>query len=496
MEGHQSQHPPGCKCRTCGRASVIDAGGGQSGAGDLRIDLRAAEPVIDLFSRDDSGPDRAIGGNADTRTGAAATSGGTTARVPGLVAQMRQVGVVWVVLAVLACTPVAAWWVEWAVSMPANGVLEGATDFRVADDFGVFYTAGSLIGAGQPEVLYDVGAFGDQLTQSTGFATLSNTAFANSPAFALVMAPFSAVSWQLGWLVWTALGLVALGSGIRFLGVQRAVRGAGIVLLTFPAYLAINSGQSTFFWFCIIAGVFVLLKRGSTVHAGLLAGLLILKPPLVIGFGLWWLIDRRMHRTLLAAAVSGVSIVVISAPLVGQAWLEYPAAILRFSDMHASSAAQVTQFSTWGFLDLLFPGHHTAATVVGVVASIVGVAAFVVFFGRHRDEWPLLFAASVFAMLWISPHVLPYDWVLLAVPLIVLWRERPESVDSWLRAAIVLAFVALWSLPLNDVVGRNSGRAAQIAVPMLGLVVWFIARVLRTPQPIEPILAPTERIRT
>lgn len=488
----------------CATESVIDHPSDSNRTGEPPASDPGTGPVEDaneqrvdqsdpLSAASDSPPGSDRSPDDASRGAAGAAPSGANPGASGLVDRLRHVGVLWVLLAMLACIPVGAWWVAWVVDIPQNGVLGGATAFGVADDFAVFHTSGTLILDGDVGLLYDVEAFRDRFADNTSAIVRSNTAFANTPAFALVMAPYALFSWQTAWIIWTVLSLGALVLGLRLLGVPRFVRGAGILLLTFPAFLAVNSGQSTFFWFCILAAVFLSLQRGSNVLAGVLAGLLILKPPLLIGLGLWWLIDRRKHKTLFTAAVSAIAVVIVSAPFVGRAWIEYPFAALRFADMHAGSGAQEVQFSPWGFIDLLWPGHQVAATAFGVAAAILGVVAFVTFFRRHRDEWPLLFAAAIFATLWISPHVLPYEWVLLALPLIVLWQYRPGSKEVWLRAAIVLAFIGLWSLPVTVRMTNGLGWAVQLAVPTLAVVVWFIARELRqsvsdqSPSGVSPI---------
>jgi hypothetical protein len=155
--------------------------------------------------------------------------------------------------------------------------------------------------------------------------------------------------------------------------------------------------------------------------------------------------------------------------------------------MHRTSSGQSAQFSPWGFVDLLIPGHPGIATIVGATAAVLGVAAFVVFYRDHRDEWPLLFAASIVATLWISPHVLAHDWVLLVVPFAALWRERSDLAGTWLTAAITLAFVALWSYGATFAMRGSVGWAIQFAVPFYGVVVWFVALELRPAKSVEPI---------
>jgi len=421
----------------------------------------------------DSGADKSLRGQSDP--------------LPSVKQAVDRLGRLWLILILVACVPVASWWVMRVVDAPANGWFQGQTTFAVGSDFSVFYTAGALVREGESETLYDVESFRIENAERTGWVLFQESPmFGNSPAFAVAVAPLTRMSWEAAWVVWTVLSLAALAVALAGLGLRYVLFSIVFVLLTMPGYSAIIEGQSTMFWLLIIAAIFVLLKRGSSTAAGVVAGLLILKPPLLIGFGLWWLIDRRMHRTLLVAASSAVGIILLSVPFVGRAWLEYPMAVVRFGDLHREAPGQQAQYSPWGFVDLLVPGYPGIATAVGVVASIIGVAAFVVFFRRHRDEWRLLFAAAIIATLWISPHILRYDWVLLVAPLAVIWHTRSYMWEAWLKASIVLAVVALWSASITNLTIDSFGWAFQFAVPAFAAVAWYLAHELRATEPGEP----------
>jgi hypothetical protein len=373
------------------------------------------------------------------------------------------------------------------VDAPANGWFQGQTTSPVGGDFSVFYTAGAIVREGKPDTLYDVESFRIENADRTGRVwSPGSPMFGNSPAFAVAVAPLTWTSWESAWVVWTVLSLAALAVALAGLGLRHVLFTIVFILLTLPGYVAIIEGQSTMFWLLIIAAVFRLLKRGSYTAAGVVAGLLILKPPLLIGFGLWWLIDRRMHRPLLVAMSSAVGVILLSTPFVGRVWLEYPMALVRFGEMHREPGGHSAQYSPWGFVDLLAPGNPGIATAVGVAASIVGVAAFVAFFRRHRDEWRLLFAGAIIATLWISPHVLVYDWVLLIAPLAVIWHTRSYSWEAWLKASILLAIVALGSQPIANLTMDSVGWAVQFAVPAFAAAVWFVADELRGTEPSEP----------
>lgn len=388
------------------------------------------------------------------------------------------------VLAIVAFLPVATWWGLRLADAPAEGWFEGRTTFGVGADFIVFHTAGGLVADGNPEMLYDNEAFQRALVENAGKAAPANAWYANPPAFALLVAPLSGLHWQTGWVVWTAMGFAALGLALNLLEAQRKAVTFGVCLLSMPAYIAITGGQGSFLWLAVFAGIAWALARGRLKLGGAIAGSLILKPTLAVGLAIWWALDRERRPALWAAMVAASSVVLATIPFVGSQWLEYPAAAARFARRHAATDVQWAQFSPWSFYNLLIPGAPTLSYLLGIVTAALGVAAFVAFFRRHRDDWRLLFAAAVVLTLWVSPHVLIYEWVMLIAPVLILLRHRPEMARTWLLIGAWLGLAAMAGVLITSAHPDEGGRAFQVAVPSLAIATIWAAKLLN--QPAEP----------
>ena len=117
----------------------------------------------------------------------------------------------------------------------------------------------------------------------------------------------------------------------------------------------------------------------------------------------------------------------------------------------------------------------------GALLAAVGFVTFVWFYRRHPGEWELLFAATVVLTLWISPHLLSADWLLLIAPGVALWQVRPDLRAVWVRIGVLLAAVSHISIVLTFAMKEAFGWGLQIAVPSLAIAVWWTGRALEQP---------------
>ena len=283
---------------------------------------------------------------------------------------------------------------------------------------------------------------------------------------------------ETAWFVWIGFGVAALAVALRALGVGNVIPLTCILMASAPGWYVLDSGQSTFLWLAVIAAAFAAFGRGRTVLGGAITGLLILKPPLLIGFALWWIMDRRMRRALIAAGLTGAIVVLASLPFTHGVWIDYPQAVFGFVTEHRSAPGHLGQFSPWGFVDLLVPGHPEVSALVGAAASLLGVVAFWRYYSKHKGDWRLLFIGAVFATVWISPHTLAYDWIVLASVFVTLWIARPRERTSWLTAALFLSAVCFWSVQTTILTTDAAGWALQYAVLALPATAWWLIRRL------------------
>jgi hypothetical protein len=248
----------------------------------------------------------------------------------------------------------------------------------------------------------------------------------------LALLPYNASFW-----LFNAAGLLI------YLRVLRAViplRGATLVALSAPAVLfTVINGQNAFFTASLAGLGLVLLERRPAI-AGILIGLLVIKPHLALLFGVA-LVAGKAWRALFwsvssASALLGASLLTFSPQ----------SAIAFFNQVQVAKS-----FAEQGQLPLeKMPTVFAAMRLLGFqisianwvhVAAALAAAVAVGWLWRRGAPPYLRKAALVLGCLLVSPHLFDYDLVWLAWPIGWLtvhalqygWQsgERPLLVFAW-----------------------------------------------------------------
>ena len=346
-------------------------------------------------------------------------------------------------------------------------IIGSGADATTGADFAVFHTAGELASEGRSDLLYE-DRFARLANDTFRGEDEGNLIYLNPPVLAQVLQPLSTLSYRTAFLVWSAVTLVLTAVAMSLLRAPRPFWLLAVVVP--PAVLNLQLGQNGAVGLVILAGVVALLRSERAVEAGLVASLLLLKPTLALGVGVWWLIAyRRYWRALLGAAVGGLVIVGTSMVGVGiEPWR-------RFIEVaRGESSGESTWFTTasvtpWEFWRELLIGAEWLVMPLWLVSAAVGIAAFRWFVRRNEERWPMHLAGAVVLTPWLAPHLLIYDWMILFVPAVIVWSTVPERRDEWVR-------LGAW-LVIASVVWRTSsmqidlfGRAVQFGVVIYGWV--------------------------
>ena len=364
----------------------------------------------------------------------------------------------------------AAVWLSWLISLARGGWTHDATGHPAGADHVQYYVVGRLVAEGRSDLIYDVPTMTAMQKEVGGDHWEGVLPFRYPPFYALCYSPTSKLPYVASWLVWTALSLLALVVAGFSLGGADKKSWFLWALCFYPVFAAISFGQNSLFSLAFLAVTFALLKRGQLFLAGMVAGLLLFKPQLLVGVGLLWTLDvRRSWRSLLGVATTGVLLLVATAlfiPDAGRRFVEDFGPILR---MHSAGTMHQLH-STQGFWVLLLPGHAEAAKLLSAVCSLFGVAALVVVWRRFREDVSIAFAVAVLLTLWISPYAMIYDWSILLIPATLLWRHVPAERPRWRVLFAALWLVSFVSGPLVRGQEKVLPFAVQISVPVLAAV--------------------------
>ncbi|MHB1525302.1 MAG: glycosyltransferase family 87 protein [Candidatus Dormibacteria bacterium] len=312
--------------------------------------------------------------------------------------------------------------------------------YGLADDYRVFFAAARLLGAGHdPYWLHALQALEQQVAR---YPKLEPTLdrFAYLPVAAALLEPLSKLPFWASYVVFTCFGaaaaLLTLALLARDLGWTRLVALVLGVLVSWVALLGFSAGQFDALLFAVLAGAMLLAWHDRPLLAGLVLGLIWVKPdllwpaPIFLFLALWERPRRALWFSLGFVIVSGLCLAA-SASLLQEWWRA----------AHAFAAGVGTQQPDLAGLPGLLgaapkslglgTGLLAPGTMVVIAAALIGMVVFAAWMMLSSD-WRRVSPVGRIAWgvglpvgIWLlaTPYAHPNDDLLL-VPLFMLTVGR------------------------------------------------------------------------
>jgi Glycosyltransferase family 87 len=318
------------------------------------------------------------------------------------------------------------------------------TDYRGGDslqwlgwDYRLYVDNSRAFSSGDPEAIYDPG-------ESMG-PGLEIPEVPYPPVFAWLVTPFTALPFSLGYVVWSALNLLAAlhlarRAAEQFPRPQRVWAGLA-VLLSFPVAFTLITGQTQVWLACALGECYLALRSGRDFRAGLWLAALLLKPQygILLGLVLVW---KRRWSAVLGAGVACLAIVGLSGGVAGlKALRAWPLNVASMATPDPGSIRQVNwRQIVWGIDPSINP--DLALALIGVLSVLTLVGVLLVWRGAWEPQEPR-FSARVCLLLLASQLVIyhshNYGLAILAVPLASLFANAQKNpVIRWTVAALVV----------------------------------------------------------
>ena len=351
----------------------------------------------------------------------------------------------------------------------------------LGSDFSSFYAAGSLVLDGRAADAYEMAAHYAREQQIFGVAT-PYYGWLYPPIFLLIASPLAALPYPLALLIWQtasfALYVAVIGGIARRITLADAAHGPLWLLLAagFPAVLInLGHGQNGFLSAALL-GAALLALPARPVAAGMLFGLLAYKPQLAIVLPLA-LLAGGQWRAIIAAGVTVVALVGISSLLFGaQLWLAFAASM-------ETSRQLLLEQGDVGFAKLqsVFAAVRLWGGSIALAYAMQALVSVAVLFGvawswRSRADRDLKAALLVVATLLASPHVIDYDFTILAVAIAFFARH---GLSRGFRDYEISMLAAAWIVPL---LARGIAGVTGVPLGLLMLVAFYgivLRRVIR-----------------
>lgn len=351
-----------------------------------------------------------------------------------------------------------------------------------AGDFDVFHTVGVLAQDGRLTEAYSHEAF--LAAQSELNGTVHDMTWTYPPVFNLLLLPLADLSRPAAYLVFVGVGLALYLFAVRLL----AGRYFGLALLAAlpPVMMSLRTGQNGCLTAALIGFVCCFLLRARPVWAGVPLGLMVIKPHIGVGLGIW-LLFRRAWGGLAAAfvtvIVAGAAATAAFGPSIWAAFLS--------ATGEASSYLSDARYPTFRLTSLYaaltsFGAAPSLAVLLHLAAAVLAVLAIV--FSALRFETRAGLAATLFLTVLLSPYLYDYDVAILGPAFALL---LPLADRDGVRLAVLPMIGLAWIVGGTGLVQNVRGAAANAVVPvspagfaavvLAVLVLWTVFRFRRRP---------------
>jgi hypothetical protein len=336
--------------------------------------------------------------------------------------KLRTIGLFAALLAAaVAAAPVVAHW----LSMRVPELLE--TDYAR-------YVASSLIGLrfGWSR-LYDLEAQ-RQVAHSLGDLFWLPNVY--TPALSMVMTPFTWLSLDAGFRVWSLILLACIVLSWRILAPgDSRVKALELAMffVPYPVALGLNEGQVLPLQIACVAISYLLLREGRDFAAGVVLACIALKPQglLLVPFALL-VIGRRRAFVGWIAAMAAVGIVVLAAIGIDgtRAWIDR----MRWASVNPQAL-----WVAWSYT----LSRRFASPLAGAAADLAAIAVTLVAVRRHRGSLEIAYAAALVGSVLSSPYLHLYDLTVLIPAAWLFLKAVPGPITvGWLLLGYAAMIVA------------------------------------------------------
>lgn len=342
----------------------------------------------------------------------------------------------------------------------------------VGTDFMNVWAAGKLALAGDPGAAYDYAKHYAVQAQALPYAEDQKATYFGwhyPPFFMIVAALLALLPYGAALAAWMALTLPPYLAAMRAMIPHRRWL---LFALAFPAvFVNFGHGQNGFLSAGLLGLGLLALERRPAL-AGLFFGLLTYKPQMGFLLPLVLIVDRQWIA-FAAAAVTAVAMSLASYLVLGaDAWHAFFGSLelTRTYVLEQGPTGWEKLQSPFAAMRMLGASIETAYAVHGAIS--VCVAAIVLWIWRSPVGIALKGSALATGTVLVTPYVLDYDLMLLALPLAWLTVEGVRS--QFLNYEKLTLFIA-WLLPI---ISREIGGALHVPIAPVVLLV-LLSFILR-----------------
>jgi len=346
----------------------------------------------------------------------------------------------------------------------------------IGADFIDPWSASRLALHGTPAAVYDVPRLWAAERAAVGYPSVGFAGFHYPPTYLVMVLPLALLPYVWSLIAWT---IATAGAYLAMMWKIDPERDSIWLAIAFPGALVnLTNGQNGFLTLALFGGALLSIES-RPILAGVLFGLMSYKPQYGALIPLFLLATGRW-RTLIAASVTVIVFVAISLALFGtETWHSFFASIsfTRHVVLEQGGSGFEKLQSAFAAARLWGLGVKSSYAMQAAISLLAAIVAGWIWWTSPNFE--LRAAALVTATLLITPYMMDYDLVMLALPIAWLASEgRRSGYLPWEKSLLVFA----WLLPLF---ARTLAGKAMIPIAPLVMLLLLADIVRRSTSPIE-----------
>ena len=343
-----------------------------------------------------------------------------------------------------------------------NNILD-RNSIPIGADFSDFYSAATLALSQNPAATYDFTKMRAAQVKTIGAnpESIGGMVWVYPPIFLLLLLPFSFLPYFASlaiWLITTILGYLKVL--LRIAPSRQTIWLAMAFTGTFENFI---HGQNGFLSAGILGGGLLLLESHAFI-GGIILGFLSFKPQLAVLIPVALIAGRRW-KALAGASLSFLGLVLASILIMGTGvWVAFWQSIPVASKLFESGVFPIFKNGSVFYAALLAgASFEVARTLQAIMMISVVIVVFIVWF---RDiSLPIRNSVLVLSILLFTPHVYPYDFVLLALP--IAWLGWQGYTKGWMPLEKLFLVIA-WLLPfLIPLIGKTRLQITPLIILIL-----------------------------
>lgn len=363
-----------------------------------------------------------------------------------------------------------------AITVLLNPRLMDAAHWFVGGDFMCPYAASTAALHGNAASVYNLHRLAPLESAVTGDSgVMGGEGFYYPPTYLLLVLPLSLLPFVVSWLTFEAITLLGYLAVLRRIAPRRI---AWWLAIAFPS-VAMNFvyGQNAFLTTALLGGGLLLLESEPYV-AGTLFGLMTFKPQLALLIPLALIAGRRWRAMAATAASTILFAAASTAVFGGSIWIAFLGSI-HFAQkvvMESGTVGFSSLVSVFAAVRMWGGNVHLAYACQGMIAIYAALA--VIWVWRSDRRFALKAAALGAGSVMVSPYVLQYDLVLLALP--IAWVAM-DGLEHGFMPYDKLVLLLTWFMPRYSYSLSKVAGIPIVPIATIALMTIILRRANRRP---------------